>query len=71
MAVGLAADAAAGPHLPHHLGHGPVGYARVQLSAQAHGDWWWPHPLAMREKISATASRSSGLVGLTGCPSAQ
>lgn len=38
MVVGLAADAAADPHLPHHLEHGLVGYARAQLGAQAHGD---------------------------------
>ena len=37
MAVGLAADAAADPHLAHHLEHGLVGDARAQLGAQAHG----------------------------------
>ena len=38
MVVGLAADAAADPHLPHHLEHGLVGYAHAPLGAQAHGD---------------------------------
>lgn len=38
MTVGLAADAAADPHLPHHLEHGLVGYGHAELSAQAHGD---------------------------------
>ena len=37
MVVGLAADAAADPHLAHHLEHGLVGDARAQLGAQAHG----------------------------------
>lgn len=30
----------------------------------------WPQPLAVREKTSAAASQSSGLVGLGGCASA-
>ena len=30
----------------------------------------WPHPLAVRENISAAASQSSGLVGAFGCDSA-
>ena len=30
----------------------------------------WPHPLAVRENISAAASQSSGLVGAFGCGSA-
>ena len=37
MVAGLAADAAADPHLAHHLEHGLVGDARAQLGAQAHG----------------------------------
>ena len=37
MVVGLAPDAAAHPHLAHHLEHGLVGNARAQLGAQAHG----------------------------------
>lgn len=37
MVVGLAPDAAADPHLAHHLEHGLVGDARAQLGAQAHG----------------------------------
>ena len=37
MVVGLAADAAADPHLAHHLEHGLVGDARAQLGARAHG----------------------------------
>ena len=37
MVVGLAPDAAADPHLAHHLEHGLVGDARAKLGAQAHG----------------------------------
>lgn len=36
MVVGLAADAAANPHLPHHLEHGLVDYARPARRA---GTW--------------------------------
>ena len=30
----------------------------------------WPQPFSVREKTSATASRSSGLVGRFGCATA-
>ena len=38
MVVGLAADAAADSHLPHHLEHGLIGDGHAELAAQAHGD---------------------------------
>ena len=41
------------------------GSARRHMAARR-----WPHPLAVREKISAAAPRGSGLVGPAGCPSA-
>lgn len=44
---------------------------RAPSSARRHmATCLWPQPLAVREKISATAPRSSGLVGLAGCASA-
>lgn len=61
MVVGLAADAAADPHLAHHLEHGLVGDARAQLGAQAHSHL----PVAaavggaredLRDRSAATAS---------------
>ena len=72
MVVGLAADAAADPHLAHHLEHGlaRLDGARPGSARRHMATCLRPQPLAVREKISATAARSSGLVGLAGCASA-
>ena len=44
---------------------------RAPSSARRHmATCRWPQPFAVREKISAAAPRSSGLVGLAGCDSA-
>ena len=67
MVVGLAADAAADPHLPHHLEHGLAGYARAQLGAQAHGDLAVAAPVGraredLRHRVPQLRARRPGRV---------
>ena len=70
VVIGLSADPAADAHLAHHLECRLVGM-RTPRSARRHmATCLWPHPLAVRENISATASQSSGLVGILGCEGA-
>ena len=70
MAVGLAADAAAGP-VSRIILSTVLSATRAPSSARMRmAAWRWPHPFGVREKISATAPRSSGRVGLAGCDSA-
>ena len=70
MVVGLAPNAAAGP-ISRIILSTVLQAMCTPSSARRHmATWRWPHPLAVREKISATASRSSGRVGLAGCDSA-
>lgn len=69
MAVGLAADAAAGP-ISRIILSTVLSEMRAPSSARRHmATRRRPHPSAAREKISATAPRSSGRVGLAGCDS--
>ena len=71
MVVGLAPDAAADPPISRIILSTVLRAMRAPGSARRRmATWRWPRPLAMREKISATAPRSSGRVGLAGCDSA-
>ena len=70
MVVGLAADAAADPISRIILGT-VLSATRAPSSARRHmATCRWPQPFGVREKISATAPRSSGRVGVAGCDSA-
>ena len=62
----LASDTAANPHLAHHLEHGLVGYHGPSSALRHIAICRCPQPLAVREKISAAASQSSGRVGSAG-----
>ncbi len=71
VAVGLPAYPAPDAHLAHHLLSTVLSAMTAPSSPRRHmAIWRWPQPLAVREKISATASRSPGLVGRPGCESA-
>ena len=70
VVVGLAADAAAQPHLAHHLEHRLVGDAGAVDRPQLHGDLAVADAVGEPAEDLATLARSSGLVGAFGCASA-
>ena len=70
MAVGLAADAAAGP-ISRIILSTVLSAMRAPGPARRHmATRRRPHPSAAREKISADAPRGSGRAGPAGCDSA-
>ena len=63
--------------MPHRSPISPIIFStvlpamRTPCSARRRiATWRWPQPFGVRENISATASRSSGLVGFSGWASA-